>query len=175
MAATNIREAIRLLDQEIGKAAKPREQLLDLRSKAHRHMAGIEAERDHYDLAHGALSDARLDAEQLPEPERSTNLAQLEYTKAYLLVSEIDRDVGPEGVVRSNSDCYSSLQEAVSLCGDAERVFTEQADLERAAKAAQLRCRIIRHEGDATANREAEARLRAIELKVARNLRILKV
>lgn len=173
-AAENIDEAIQLLTEQLDLGADPREQLLSLRAKAYRHMASIEAERRHFDLAFEQIENAKSDAEQLPEPDQAIHLAQLNYTTAHLLTRQLDARVGMDGRINQASPEYPTLCEAQKLCEKAAKTFEAHFDLERAAKVAHLRCRIGRHLGP-TALREAEATLHDAELKVSRNLRILKV
>lgn len=172
-AAENIDEAIQLLTEQLDLGADPREQLLNLRAKAYRHMASIEAERRHFDLAFERIENAKSDAEQLPEPDQAIHLAQLDYTKSHLLTRQLDARVGKDGRIDPTSPEYPMLCEAQGLCEKAAKTFEAHFDLERAAKTAHLRCRIGRHLGP-TALREAEASLHDAELTVSRNLRILK-
>jgi hypothetical protein len=173
-AAEHIEEAIGLLDEQLGAGEGPHDQMRDLRAKANRHMATIEAERHHFDLATDRLAAARTDASRLPQPERDVNVAQLDYTEAHLSVLQLEMNVGPAGYVDSDPARYALLLRAGQLCDQAEDVFSRQSDLERLAKVAHLRCRIARHRRNPAALREADANLREAELRVSRNLRILR-
>jgi hypothetical protein len=172
-AAVNIHEAILLITTHLDDQGAS-DALYELRAKAHRHLVAIEAERRHFALAREALAHAREDGQRLPEPIRAVTLAHLDYSEATLVDIELVSRYGVNGIVSPETLEYSTIMDALGLCTNCATVYELHLDVERLAKVAKLRTRLLGHTADRTAQREAAARLKDYESRAARNLKILR-
>ena len=176
LAMTKLEDAIGLLNTMLDVPRTPapdRDQLLDLRAKARRHLVAVKTELRDFASASSILEAARRDARQLSEPFQGPALAKLDYAESYVLHHELSVDLGPEGRVLADSPSGRRLEAAVARCRGAIMIFRGRANLEWEARTADLLPSLLRRYAQAWEVDEAKAMAAAIQRQRARNRKTL--
>lgn len=169
-AEENIEMGIALLDHEIERGNSG-EEVLELRIKAHRHLANIRARHMSITEARSLFRTPRELSASLPEPARSLNTAQIDHSEAAILLSHLDAILGPSGQVDPDGPSAILLQDAVRLAERAEAEFNRLGDVEREAKVVKLKVGVLAHSTRKQSYQQNVARLNRLEQIVARSLR----
>lgn len=175
-ALISIEDGIALLNTMLTDPGTPladRDQLLNLRAKARRHLVAVKVELLDFDGARSVMQAAHGDAQQLSEPLQAVALAKLEYAAAYVLDRELLAQLGAAGRVPPDSSAVRQLEETVARCRGAVTVFRERANLEWEARTATVLPSLLRRYAPDWEVNEAEAQAAAIQRQRARHRKTL--
>jgi hypothetical protein len=175
-ALFSIEDGIALLNTMLDDPGTPladRDQLLNLRAKARRHLVAVKVELRDFDGARSVLQAASGDAQQLSEPLQVVASAKLEYAAAYVLDRELLARLGSAGRLTPDGSAVRQLEETVSRCRSAITVFRERANLEWEARTATVLPPLLRRYAPDWEVNEAEAQAAAIQRQRARHRKTL--
>ncbi|GAA1843544.1 hypothetical protein GCM10009687_06370 [Asanoa iriomotensis] len=169
-AISNIGEALRMIENRL--VSSPGDVVaLGAKVKALRHLANIESRNKDLPSARADIGTARAAASNLSGAERDLHLAQLDHSEAEIILTAINKSVGPTGQVDPSGTQSALLNEASRLAECAETVFHGLSDHEREVKALKTKVDLLVHDTRKEKFREADARLRRLQREVARELR----